>query len=227
MSKSRQTRLSLKKNRIRAFFASLEKKAQEKVKYDTIEEQILREGMVYRQMRLPVEKITPEFEAELKKRVEENFLHAKIRIVERESHHDLRSVMNIYNKAWLTSSTPFRPLTLESLIKIFNDPDTSILIAKVWDQDIGFCILDLEGPKKDIGVIAGLGVVPRYQRKGLGTVLGMAVWNFFKEKGVKELRCEVYKDNVISYSFIKWIGFEEFDVKAYHRKDFEVNEDQN
>ncbi|MHA1804260.1 MAG: GNAT family N-acetyltransferase [Promethearchaeota archaeon] len=224
MSNHRASRLILKKNRIRAFFASLEKKAEKKIKYESIEEQILREGMVYRQMRLPVEKITPEFEEKLRKKVEENFLRAKVRRVERESKHDLRSVMDIYNKAWLTASTPFRPLTLEALKKIYSDPDTVILIARVYNMDVGFVILDFEGENKEIGVIAGLGVLPRFQRKGLGTVIGMAAWNFFKEKGVKELRCEVYKDNVVSYSFIKKIGFEEFGVKAYKPEDFEIEE---
>ena len=225
MSDSKESRLSLKKNRIRAFFASLEGKTEKHVKFETIEEEILREGMEYRQMRLPVEKITKEFEEQLKKRVEENFLHAKIRRVHNESRHDLKGVMDIYNKAWLTSSTPFRPLTLESLKKIISDPDTIILIAKVWDQDVGFAIIDLEGKNKEIGVIAGLGVMPRYQRKGLGTVIGMATWDYFKEKGIKELRCEVYRDNIISHSFIKWIGFEQFDTQKYKREDFEIVQD--
>jgi len=29
-----------------------------------------------------------------------------------------------------------------------------------------------------------------------------------KEKNVKEIRCEVYRDNKVSHAFIKWIGFE-------------------
>ena len=49
----------------------------------------------------------------------------------------------------------------------------------------------------------------------------MAAWNFFKEKkGVKELRCEVFTENLTSYNFIKSLGFEEFDKKTYKSEDF-------
>jgi ribosomal protein S18 acetylase RimI-like enzyme len=215
-------KLELKKNRIRAFFFSLEKKEKEKGDYQDFEAQIEKEGMIYVQMRLPVEKITPEFEESLRKKIAQNFLKANIREADK---NDLDSIVSLYNKAWLTSQTPFRPLDKESLEKIFEDPDTVILIAKVYGTDAGFVILDFEGKDKDIGIIAGLGVLPRFQRKGLGTVLGMATWNYFKKEGVKELRCEVYKDNDVSYSFIKWIGFEEYDRKAYKKEDFELDKD--
>jgi ribosomal protein S18 acetylase RimI-like enzyme len=52
----------------------------------------------------------------------------------------------------------------------------------------------------------------------------MAAWNFFKEIGVKELRCEVYKSNKVSYNFIKSLGFEEYDTKTYKREDFRIDE---
>ncbi len=217
------SRSNLKKNRIRTFFSSLEKKTKKLLPYETIEEKILQEGMIYRQMRLPVEKITKEFEDDLRKSVEGNILKAKIR--EAKDDEDLRSVMNIYNRAWLTASTPFRPLTLDSLKLIFDDKDTVILIAKAYGIEGGFSILDFEGENKEYGIIAGLGVLPRFQRKGLGTVIGMASWDYFKKVGVKELRCEVYIDNVVSYSFIKGIGFEEFDVKAYKKEDFNLEDD--
>lgn len=215
-------KLELKKNRIRAFFFSLEKKEKEKGDYQDFEAQIEKEGMVYVQMRLPVEKITLEFEESLRKKIAQNFLKANIREADK---NDLDSIVSLYNKAWLTSQTPFRPLDKESLEKIFEDPDTVILIAKVYGTDAGFVILDFEGKDKDIGIIAGLGVLPRFQRKGLGTVLGMATWNYFKKEGVKELRCEVYKDNDVSHSFIKWIGFEEYGRKAYKKEDFELDKD--
>ena len=93
----------------------------------------------------------------------------------------------------------------------------------VADSDGGFVILDLEGPNKEYGVIAGLGVIPRYQRRGLGTIIGLAAWEYFKKKGIKELRCEVYKDNKISYDFISSLGFEEYDVKVYKSEDFELD----
>ena len=123
----------------------------------------------------------------------------------------------------MTSNTPFSPISRETIKKIHAYADTIILIARVYGSDAGFVILDLEGPNHEFGVIAGLGVLPRYQRKGLGTVIGKAAWEFFKNKGIKELRCEVYKDNKVSYDFIKSLGFKEYDVKVYKSEDFELN----
>jgi hypothetical protein len=51
----------------------------------------------------------------------------------------------------------------------------------------------------------------------------MAAWNYFKEQHphVKELRCEVHKDNLASYKFIKALVFEEYqrtESKGYNLK---------
>ncbi|TFF90824.1 MAG: GNAT family N-acetyltransferase [Promethearchaeota archaeon] len=122
----------------------------------------------------------------------------------------------------MTSSTPFSPIDLDSLKQIYSYPETEILIAKVYGNDAGFVILDYEGPNNEIGVIAGLGVIPRFQRKGLGTVLGVAAWNHFKSHGVEELRCEVYVDNRVSYDFIYSLGFEPYEEKTYKPNDFHI-----
>ena len=137
---------------------------------------------------------------------------------------DLESVVYLHNRSWMTSSTPFTPIAVDTIQKLFEYPETTILIAKVYGNDSGFAILDLEGNNNEFGVIAGLGVLPRFQRKGLGTVIGMAAWNYFKKIGVKELRCEVYKSNKVSYNFIKSLGFEEFCVKTYKRDDFRTED---
>ena len=78
-------------------------------------------------------------------------------------------------------------------------------------EDSGFALIYFTGEKKQVGVIAGMGIIPELQRKGLGTILGMAAWDYFKKNGVAELRCKVYKENKISYNFIKGLHFEEYD----------------
>lgn len=213
------SKLDLKKKRIRAFFLTLDTGIEGKVEKTTEIEDFLEEGLVYVQMRLPVKKITPEFEDKLKKSIESKIVSAKIREATEE---DLPRLMDLYNKAWLTANTPFRPIDYDSLKTIFDDPDTVYLIASVYGIDGGFVILDYEGKNKEYGVIAGLGVIPRFQRKGLGTIIGLAAWEYFKKKGVEELRCEVYQDNTASYDFIKWIGFEDYKQKVYKKQDFEL-----
>jgi ribosomal protein S18 acetylase RimI-like enzyme len=213
-------KFDLKKKTLRTLFLHIEKDI-EKGKVDYVEKEIVEKGMVYTQMKLPVDRITKEFEDSLRNKIEHNIYNAKIR---EATEKDLNIVKDIYNKAWLTSNTPFRPIEKETLNKIFHDPDTVFLIAKVFGVDAGFVILDFEGKEKEYGIIAGLGILPRYQHKGLGTILGLAAWNHFKEKGLQELRCEVYKENKKSYNFIKALNFEEFGEEVYRKEDFELNE---
>ena len=214
--------IDFKKKRMRSFFLSLEKMPLTNVAIEDKQEYLTRVGLAYIQMRLPIEKITVEFENKLKEVINRGILRAKIR---EASEGDLVNVMNIYNKAWMTSNEPFAPMRIESLKKIFNIPEITMLIANVYGSDAGFIILDFEGDNKEYGVIAGLGIMPRFQRKGLGKILGMAAWNFFKQKGVKELRCEVYVDNKASYNFIKSLGFEESGTKIYKKEDFHLSAD--
>ncbi|MCK4379907.1 MAG: GNAT family N-acetyltransferase [Candidatus Lokiarchaeota archaeon] len=226
MSKSKielKKRLDLKKRKIRAFFLSIETKRKHKVEVDRAAEELYQDGMVYIQMKLPVENITNEFEKKLKEKIEHNIIKAKIR---EATKTDLDSLKYIYNRAWLTSNTPFRPITKTDLQKILEYSETVFLIAKVYGSDAAFLLLDFEGENKEFAVIAALAVIPRFQRKGLGSVLGMASWQYLKEKysNVKEIRCEVYKDNNVSYSFIKGIGFVEYDKKVYKKEDFEISD---
>ena len=216
-------KLDLKKRRIRAFFFTIEKKVKEKEEISKVAEELYRDGMVYIQMRLPVEKITESFESKLKDKIERNIIHAEIR---KASKNDVDHIKEMYNRSWLTSNTPFRPITKTSLLSIFEDPDTIFLIGKVYGQDAAFILLDFEGENKEFALIAALAVLPRFQRRGLGTILGMAGWNYLRKHypNLKELRCEVYKDNRMSHSFIKWIGFEDYGVKAYKKEDFQIKD---
>ena len=210
-------KLNLKKSHIRSFFLAFEKKD---ITKKELEKDLLTTGLEYIQMKLPVSKITPEVEDKLREKVEHNILQAKIREANLE---DLESVMYLYNRSWLVSSTPFRAITKETLRIIYEYPETLFLIAKAYGSDGAFVILDYEGSNREYGIIAGLGVLPRFQRKGLGTVIGLAAWNYFKKKGVKELRCEVYKENKVSYDFIKSIGFVEYARKTYKSEDFYID----
>lgn len=212
-------KLNLKKKALRSYFLHFEKDSG-KDKITDLQKQILNNGMVYLQMRLPIEKITKEFENTLRRKIEKNIYRASIREAELK---DLSIITDIYNKSWLTSSTPFRPIEKETLKQIFNHQNTVFLIANVYSRDGGFIILDFEGENNEYGVIAGLGVLPRFQGKGLGTILGMAAWNYFKEKGLKELRCEVYEDNQKSFNFIEGLNFEEFGRIVYRKEDFELD----
>ncbi len=214
-------RLDLKKERIRAFFHTFTVDSENKEGDHAAElELIEKEGLEYVQMRMPISEIAEEKEKELKQKIEGKIIKAHIR---EATEGDLENIKEIYNRAWLTSKTPFRMIDIDTLNPIFHDPDTVFLIGKLYGQDSAFVILDFEGPHKEYAVIAGLGVVPKYQRKGLGTIMGMTAWQYLKQHhpNIKEIRAEVYKKNIVSYNFIKSLGFEEFGTKTYLREDFE------
>jgi ribosomal protein S18 acetylase RimI-like enzyme len=214
-------RISLKKNRIRRFFLRLD--GEEEQKKDKEEkEAALESGLTYIQMKLPIEKITEEMEKQLRESIESHIKKAKIRECKEE---DLPHVMQIYNRAWMTTNTPFSPIELEDLKNIYQYPHTVILIANLYGKDVGFIILDFEGDNQQYGVIAGLGVLPQYQRRGLGRAMAIAAWDEFKKRDVEELRCEVYEKNTVAHNFIQTIGFEEYGRQKYTSADFREPEE--
>jgi len=214
-------KLVLKKRRIRAYFLSIEKKKRKNEVFDESAEELYVDGMVYIQMRLPTDKITKNFENLLKNKIEQNIIQAIIRQAKKE---DLDSLKKMYNRAWLTSNTPFRPITKTDLSKILESPDTVFFIATVYGIDAAFVLLDFEGDNNEFAVIAALAVIPRFQRRGLGKILAVYIWNFIKQNynNVREIRAEVYKDNKVSYAFIVEIGFEEYEKRVYRKEDFEI-----
>ncbi len=159
------------------------------------------------QMRLPVSNISEDFENKLKEKIEGSLINAEIREATRD---DIDHLIELHDRAWHSTPMPYRPLTKEKIITMLDDENNIFLIAKIDGEDKGFALIYFTSNNL-VGVIAGLGIVPELQRKGLGTILGMASWNLFKKKGVKELRCKVYRDNKASYNFIRGLGFEEYD----------------
>ena len=160
------------------------------------------------QMRLPVSNITEDFENNLKDKIRDSFINAEIR---QATGEDIKHLIELHDRAWHSTPMPYRPLTEERITEILKDENVVFLIAKVDGLDSGFALIYFTSKDNLVGVIAGLGIIPELQRKGLGTILGMASWDLFKKKGVKELRCKVYKDNKASYNFIRGLGFEEYD----------------
>lgn len=171
------------------------------------------EGMSYHQMRLPIEKITKEFEVNLRKKVASEIQTLKTHVARED---ELNHVVEVYNQAWVTSNTPFKTLNLETVVRLYHEYQYTFLLAEIDEEYCGFAILDYYGDADEYGIIVGMGIIPKYQRMGMGTALGVEVWELFKEHMVQEIRCEVYINNKKSYRFIKSLGFEEFDMKTYY-----------
>ena len=169
-------------------------------------------GMVYRQMRISIRELTREQEKMYNEVLELNPLKAK---TNEASDKDIEVLVNLYNKSWLTSNTPFRNIAAETMMSLYHNPEILILIAKVYGIPAGFIILDFEGEKNHYASILALGILPRFQHRGLGRFLALKAWEYFKQRDIRELRSEVYIDNIVSYKFNQAMGFEEIDVKTY------------
>ena len=160
----------------------------------------------YIQLKLPIAKITKRFEEKLREKVSHNILGAEIREAKNE---DVESILSIYDRSWHSTTMPFVPITGKRLLGVLKNENYEILIAKIDNIDSAFAIIYLTGDDKEVGVIGILAVIPELQHRGLGTIMGIAIWDYFISKGVKELRCRVYFDNTASYTFLRRLGFEE------------------
>ena len=76
--------------------------------------EVFEERPSYVQMRLPVEKITQEFEDSLKEKIEHSIVHAEIR---EATKGDIEHIFKIYGKAWQSTSMPFRQVNQETFLK--------------------------------------------------------------------------------------------------------------
>ena len=170
-----------------------------------------KEGYEYIQMILGGEEFTEEFEEKLNKRISSQ---VKIR---RALEDEIPLLTKLYNRSFLTAQDPYSPMKDEDMRAIFHYNKTVILIAQIWGADAGFIIIDFEISEegKKVGFISGLGTLPEWQKRGVGTTLGIASWAYFKEAGVEMLKCEVFKKNLGSYKLIKGMGFKENGVKYY------------
>jgi ribosomal protein S18 acetylase RimI-like enzyme len=160
----------------------------------------------YITLRISVSKAQQIAETKLKHYINTHKINVEIREAEAK---DISKINEIYHSSWKASDLPMKEVTEELLMEIFEDSDTHFLIARLDSKDVGFILIEFNKLNREIGLISGLGVLPKYQQGGIGKYLALEAWKFFENKGVKELRCEVYKNNEMAKRFIIELGFEE------------------
>ncbi len=122
---------------------------------------------------------------------------------------DAEKFLRVYNRSFISAPDPYRSLTIDDFEHF--DPE-STFVAILYGQIVGFIFLTIEPLVKNSlevgkqGVIAGLGVEPRYRRRKIAFLLAARAAEFFSEHSVDELICEVYHKNSVSYSFIQNFG---------------------
>ncbi|MFX0061983.1 MAG: GNAT family N-acetyltransferase [Candidatus Hermodarchaeota archaeon] len=148
----------------------------------------------------------PEAIKKYQEKIDNNPYSRNIKI-EALTKEKMQDFVRIYNRILLTSPDPYREMRSEEG-KFFEE---GTFLASLWWQPVGFMVLTVEHDEKGelVGVIAGLGVDYRHRRKGIGLALGLKSVEYFAEKKVKKLICEVYDQNETSQRFIKSFGFKE------------------
>ena len=150
---------------------------------------------------------------EIDKQEEDKEMFQKnIEIREFDPNIDTEKFIRCYNRAFITAPDPYRSLTLDD-VQHFKSEST--FVAKLYGRIVGFIFLVIEPAIKEgiqignQGVIAGIGVDPRYRRKRIAFLLAARAAKYFAQHNVMELVCEVYHENKISYNFIRSFGFTE------------------
>ena len=115
---------------------------------------------------------------------EDEFL-SKVKIREFDPKTDSAAFVRVYNRAFITAPDPYRSLSLGD-VEHFNPKST--FVAVLYGQLIGFIFLTIEPLIKQgvevgkQGVIAGIGVDPRYRRKKIALLLATRAAEYVTEQ---------------------------------------------
>ncbi|WP_455463628.1 GNAT family N-acetyltransferase [Candidatus Hodarchaeum mangrovi] len=147
----------------------------------------------------------------IKKIIRDDEYHSIIEIRNLKLDTDSEEFISLYNRSFITAPDPYRSLTYED-VTLFNEEST--FVAKLYGRLVGFIFLTIEPLikfDKEIGhqgVIAGIGVDPRYRRRKIAFSLAVRAAEYFIQNSVDELICEVFEENEVSINFIRSFGFQ-------------------
>lgn len=126
------------------------------------------------------------------------------------SKEDKKIFSDLFNLVLLSSPDPWTPITEDDAETYFKD---GTYLAFLYGKCVGYGVLTIENTNQGkIGVIAGMGVHPKFRRKKVALKLALAMGQWFLNKDdIKTLQCEVYEKNTVSYKFISSFGFVKID----------------
>ncbi len=213
------SKISLKNSIIKNLFINLDKNKLNEYNLDKIHSALIEDGLYYLQMRLPIAKITQDYISNIKNHIGSIDLNIEIN---EASKKDLDSIFSIHKRAWEDSHILFFPTSKEIFEILFDYPETLLLLARLNGINIGYIILDCDGPRKQFGVIAGMGILPELQGRKVGLIICLKAWNFLKNMNFEELRFEIYIENKRCIQLAKLLNFELYRVKRYPYNQIEI-----
>ncbi len=148
-------------------------------------------------------KIKEKFNAKLA----EDTLGSEVKIRNLNHETDLEKFTELYNAIFLAAPDPSRSLTVE---EARNFEEESTFIALLGSTFAGFIYLTIDraftDPNALAGAIAGIGVLAKYRGKKIGIRLLNHAIDYFKDKDVEFLICEVYEKNEPSRRMFEGMG---------------------
>ena len=159
-------------------------------------------------MHLDLTKVSKSIVSIMRKKVENNSLANLIKIRPFEKERDGKSLLNIYNRAFLVNPDPFQRMGEKDLEDI---DDRVIFMARYVGKDVGFIWLTPEVQEgRKIATLSIIAVLPDRQRRGIATMMTLHTYEYLKENEINHLGCIVGQDNVVIQRFVSFIGFRKF-----------------
>ena len=161
-------------------------------------------------MEIPIEKVPEAIQMFEKKSSSSNrlaFNAVNVRQYNNQDPKDNELFTEIFNLVLLTSPDPYRPITLTEAQKFFKE---GTFLAFLYGRCVGYGVITIEKDTEigKIGVIAGIGVHPKFRRKKVAQKIAIELGKWFLSRpDLVKLQCEVYEDNVVSQQFISSFGF--------------------
>lgn len=98
--------------------------------------------------------------------------------------------------------------TKQQLAYLLADYDSMGLAAKIDGKIVGFIVGSFYTERNSLaGHILTIDVIPRYRRKGVGSVLMKAIEDIFRQKNVRTNHLEVREDNSAALKLYEKLGY--------------------
>lgn len=120
--------------------------------------------------------------------------------------HELQEFVDLVNISLAHSPDPFISMTLDFAKKW---PLDQTLVAELDGKLVGFLMFESRGT---MGIPVQLGVLPEYRRRSVGITLLLSLLKKFRERGIKEVRMKVFKNNEPALNLYKKLRFKVYGV---------------
>ncbi len=163
---------------------------------------------LFYRMEMPFQKTLDQLD-ELKFKLDQSAISKEVKIKNLIHPDDTLNFMFLYNAIFIAAPDPSRTITLEDAEKF---PSDRTFIATLWHSFAGFIYLTVEkdpmGSEEIVGAIAGIGVLPKNRGRKIGLKLIKHAIEYFKNKNIEKLICEIYERNQASLNLFKGMGMD-------------------